>query len=142
MLAGAELIYSSGSMQPSHRHNNKRVVDLSLLRLIDVFHADLPSIGVTIADPCLVTLPLRSLTIFRDDADVIADLIDLNNLIGIHRASMTTCCIAFLNGLLTHTDIRPPGSDRIAFSVYSAAIADGSCLLNALPNFINNASIC
>jgi hypothetical protein len=54
--------------------NNKRVVDLSLLRLIDVFHADLPSIGVTIADPCLVTLPLRSLTIFRDEAHVIADL--------------------------------------------------------------------
>src|ERR1700761_5090577 len=31
-------------------------------RSIDVFHADLPSISVTIADPCLVTIPLRSLT--------------------------------------------------------------------------------
>src|ERR1700729_1810837 len=79
----------------SHRHNDKRVVDLSLLRLIDVFHADLPSIGVTIADPCLVTLQLRFLTLFRDDPDVIADLIDLNNLVGIHRASMTTWLHSF-----------------------------------------------
>jgi len=34
-----------------------RRFDSNLLRLIDVFHADLPSIGVTIADPCFVTLP-------------------------------------------------------------------------------------
>src|SRR5271170_3001438 len=52
--------------------------DSSLISLIDVFHADLPSIGVTIADQCLVALPLRSLTIFRDDAHVISDRIDLN----------------------------------------------------------------
>ena len=34
---------------------------------------DLPGIGATIADPFFVTLPLRSLTIFRHDAHVIAD---------------------------------------------------------------------
>jgi hypothetical protein len=54
---------------------------LSFIRQsINVFHADLPSISVTIADPSLVTIPLRSLTVFCDDAHVISDPIDLNNL--------------------------------------------------------------
>ena len=87
----------------------------SLPRINLVFHEDLPGVGVTNIDSCVIALIWPD-AIFRDSGYLVADCTHLNKLVDEFGIRYVVGCIMLLDGLLTvkRTNIFPvPHLNRV-----------------------------